>query len=107
MRRLSTTETHYCPDANCPGFQGFAVTWAPATEVDPAYPLTDTCPHCGEGMLDEAPNLGELEELLDALTDARLIATVPRDALDLRAMLKTIQAEATRQHRAARDRSHA
>lgn len=106
MRRHRHTHTHYCPDATCPGFRGFPVTWAPDTETDPAYPLTDTCPHCGELMLDEEPNLSELEELLDALADERLIVTVPRADLDLRAMLKAIQNEAARQHRAARDRSH-
>lgn len=100
-----TTSTHYCADASCDGFKGFPVTWAPDTEIDPAYPLTDTCPHCGHNMLDSPPDLDIVEEAVDALTDSDLLGGLPTGALDARAMLRAIQTEYEKQRKAHAERN--
>lgn len=58
IHHRATTQTHYCHDADCDGWHGFTVTWAPDSETEPSYPLRDTCPHCGGEMHDTPVNEG-------------------------------------------------
>jgi len=93
--RSHDTETHYCRDLTCPGAGGFEVRWHPATLIDPAWPDTDTCPHCGHEMTDERLTFAEpLDALLTALDDA----DVPMPTLcDEDELLRVIAVELKRQ----------
>lgn len=98
------TQTHYCANAKCPGFEGFEVKWAPDTMVDPAYPLTDTCPTCGAGMIDERVEYEDaIDGLMDELLQGGAIGDYDLATLDRRALLAVVQTELQRQ---ARERHH-
>lgn len=94
-RRSFGTETHYCRDLTCEGARGFEVRWHPATMIDPSWPETDACPHCGHEMVDHRPTFAaELDALLTALDDA----DVPMPTLcDEDELLRVIAAELKRQ----------
>lgn len=95
------TQTHYCADASCPGFEGFEVRWAGATDVDPAWPITDTCPHCRAGMLDEPVQFEDaIDGLLDELLEGGGIGPYDLATIDRRQLLAAVQAELARQARA-------
>lgn len=98
--RSHDTETHYCRDLTCPGASGFEVKWHPATMIDPAWPDTDTCPHCGHEMTDQRLTFAEpLDALLTALDDA----DVPMPSLcDEDELLRVIAVELKRQLTAER-----
>lgn len=102
IRRSFDTETHYCRDLTCEGASGFEVRWHPATMIDPAWPETDTCPHCGMEMTDERPTFAEpLDALLTALDDA----DVPMPTLcDEDELLRVIAVELKRQLALERNR---
>lgn len=93
--RSHDTEAHYCRDLTCPGAGGFEVRWHPETMIDPAWPDTDTCPHCGHEMTDERLTFAEpLDVLLTALDDA----DVPMPSLcDEDELLRVIAVELKRQ----------
>ena len=95
MTRGFDTETHFCRDLTCPGATGFEVRWHPATMIDPAWPETDACPHCGHEMVDERLTFAEpLDALLAALDDA----DVPMPTLcDEDELLRVIAVELKRQ----------
>ena len=98
----SFTQTHYCADATCKGFTGFEVRWAGSTQIDPAYPVDDTCPHCKAGMLDEPVEFEDaIDGLLDELLQGRAIGDYDLATLDRRAVLAAVQAELERQAREA------
>lgn len=95
MTRGFDTETHYCRDLTCEGATGFEVRWHPATLIDPSWPETDACPHCGHEMTDKRPTFAaELDALLSALDDA----DVPMPSLcDEDELLRAIAVELKRQ----------
>ena len=95
MTRGFDTETHFCRDLTCEGASGFEVKWPPATMIDPAWPETDACPHCGHEMTDKRLTFAEpLDALLTALDDA----DVPMPTLcDEDELLRVIAVELKRQ----------
>lgn len=98
------TQTHYCADAKCPGFEGFEVKWAPDTMTDPAYPLDDLCPHCRSGILDQPVAYEDaIDGLLDELAAGGGIGFVDASEVNHRALLAAVQTELQRQ---ARERHH-
>jgi hypothetical protein len=92
------TQTYYCADAKCPGFEGFEVKWAGSTQIDPAYPIDDTCPTCGAGMLDQPVAYEDaIDGLMDELLQGGAIGDYDLATLDRRALLAVVQTELTRQ----------
>lgn len=108
MRR-AFTQTHYCADATCKGFDGFEVRWNPdmwdpTWGGQPAEPQTDTCPHCHSGMLDEPVSYEDaIDGLMDELQQGNAIGSYDFAALDRKAVLAAVQQELQRQERDARN----
>lgn len=81
-----TYYTHYCANPHCKGATGFEVTWTEDTEIDPGYPLTDTCPWCASLMLDLPVHWGKLDEVVINLVKSNsfqlALEFLDRDTLD-------------------------
>ena len=95
-------EQHFCHRLGCKGTLGFPVRWMPesgpsyASGGDPAYPVTDSCPHCHHQMHSERLEWGDaLLAFLDDLKDGG--ADLDPDEIDHWALAAAIQSELDRQ----------